>query len=156
MPRLYLVYGSNLSKAQMRNRCPQAVPVAPVTLDGWQLLFVGAETKRWGQGGVATIVPYAEASTPAALYLLSAEDERALDGFEGVQTGSYRKQESVLVYEGQPVFTYVANASDENPPSRRYLETIRQGYRDWNLPLAALAHVTPFSEDAKQDVFPEA
>jgi len=134
----------------MHNRCPQAKPVASVKLNGWKLAFVGAQTKRWGPGGVATIVPDAKANTPAALYLLSAEDEQALDSFENIQAGKYRKYENVLVYEGQSAFTYKAHISDENSPSRRYIETIRQGYRDWGLPLAALAHITPYEDTLSQ------
>ena len=141
MPRLYLAYGSNLSKRQMFERCPDAEPVSAVQLTGWRLAFVGESTKRWGKGGVATLIRDTAATTHCSLYRLNELDEAALDGFEGVATGHYRKLESILKYAGQLAFTYICRFTDENPPSRKYLDTIRVGYLDWDLPTEMLDQV---------------
>ena len=37
--KLYLAYGSNLNKQQMRLRCPDAVPVTTAAVQDYQLVF---------------------------------------------------------------------------------------------------------------------
>lgn len=160
--RLYFAYGSNLARGQMRappadgpadrqyrGRCPDSVPVASWRLDGYRLAFVGERTTRWGRGGVATIQPAPRSTVHGAVYRLSRADEEALDGFENIneaapEQGSYRKVEGLFAYQGEPVYTYVATArlGPENQPNEYYLSTLRRGYRDWGLPLAALAGIS--------------
>ena len=38
---LYIAYGSNMNKNQMRIRCPKAKPMGAYFLDGWRLVFRG-------------------------------------------------------------------------------------------------------------------
>jgi hypothetical protein len=162
--RLYFAYGSNLCREQMaapvdteavdrqyRNRCPDSVPIAAYRLSGWRLEFVGERTGRWGRGGVATIVPESGSSVSGALYRLSPADERALDGFENIdendpKAGSYRKIDGLFTFNGEPVFTYVATSrlAPVNNPNERYLNTLRRGYSQWGLPLAALARFASY------------
>ncbi len=148
--RLYFAYGSNLSLAQMRERCPWSTPVAPFVLEHQRLEFVGERTRRWGRGGVATVIPQAGGCVHGALYHLSADDEARLDGFEGVSRGQYRKDVTLLRYENEPVLLYIAagTALQANPPNAKYLDVLRQGYNDWNLPLDALAGLTTYPSEA--------
>jgi hypothetical protein len=142
--RLYFAYGSNLSLAQMRARCPEAVPVAAQVLPDYRLAFVGERTLRWGQGGVATIMPQPGACVHGALYRLSQRDELILDGFEGVAKGRYRRELQLFADSAEPVLIYVANDSlaAENMPSAKYLAVIRQGFIDWGLPLEELEGIS--------------
>lgn len=153
-PRLYFAYGSNLYRPQMRcdspdselarrqrlNRCPDSEPVASYVLSGFRLAFVGERTARWGRGGVATVMPAAGRQVHGALYRISAADEAALDRAEGVAQGTYYRDLTTIGFEGEPALMYVASAalSPENRPNELYLETIREGYRQWGLPLGAL------------------
>ena len=50
--KYYIAYGSNLNKAQMSIRCPEAKPVTTTTINDYQLLFRGN-----GRSAVATIEP---------------------------------------------------------------------------------------------------
>jgi cation transport regulator ChaC len=152
--KLYFAYGSNLHRSQMRaegadpalvargrlNRCPDSVDVAPYVLKGFHLAFVGEWTERWGQGGVATVIPAAGSQVHGALYRISARDEAALDRAEGVAEGVYYKDELTLSYQDERVLMYVASAklSPENKPGEAYLRTIRLGYEQWNLPVDVL------------------
>jgi hypothetical protein len=147
--RLYFAYGSNLALSQMRERCPQSVPVAPYALPHHRLEFVGECTRRWGTGGVATVIPFAGASVHGALYRLSAEDEARLDVCEGVSRGQYRKDVELLRCDGEPVLIYIAALDGilPHPPNAKYLAVIRQGYSDWNLPLEVLAGLETFPAD---------
>lgn len=161
--RLYFAYGSNLNKVQMRaaaddaselitdeyrNRCPDSLAVAPFILTGHRLAFVGERTGRWGRGGVATVLPDAGSKVYGALYRISPADEATLDRMEGVdhtdpQSGSYYKA-TAGDYLDEPVMLYIATARHgaENPPSARYLATIRRGYEMWGLPMETLAGIT--------------
>ncbi|MEP0813282.1 MAG: gamma-glutamylcyclotransferase [bacterium] len=127
---LYFAYASNLFKAQMAVRCRQSVPVRAAVLEGYQLAFVG-ESVRWDGGGTATIIPKEGASVPGALYELSVTDERSLDRFEGVPTVYDRLE---IEIDGEKAYTYIGRSTDFRPPSERYLDTIRKGYRDWGHP----------------------
>ena len=44
--KLYIAYGSNLHKQQMEKRCPDAVPHAVGTLNGWELVYRGVNPNR--------------------------------------------------------------------------------------------------------------
>ena len=48
--KLYVAYGSNLNKQQMRHRCPSAKPVYTGYLNNWELIYRGSKT-----GSYATI-----------------------------------------------------------------------------------------------------
>ncbi|MCB1216525.1 gamma-glutamylcyclotransferase [bacterium] len=138
--RLYFAYGSNLSRAQMAERCPAALPLAPYALGGHRLEFVGAGTARWGRGGVATVVPQSGSSVPGALWLLTPECEAALDHFEGIASGHYFRDEQLMQHDGNPVLIYIATAERgaANKPNRKYLDVIREGYVNWQLDTAGL------------------
>jgi hypothetical protein len=145
-PRLYLAYGSNLCLEQIRARCTSSQPVAAVRIQGWRLGFYGQQSRNWGIGGVATLIPDTTASTHGALYVLSEADEAKMDVFEGIPF-AYAKVEDFTAHvsgfeqlNGQQVYTYIkVDTSQANSPSEKYIDTIRQGYRDWRLPLNHLA-----------------
>ncbi|KAI1631384.1 hypothetical protein F4809DRAFT_632546 [Biscogniauxia mediterranea] len=121
-PLLYFAYGSNLSTAQMRARCPVSEPLALAHLAGWSWII--------NERGYANIVKNAEASSsppPASsatapplgvanqgtsaeekeeapgggvyglLYRLDPSDELALDACEGVPWAYERRLVDVAV-----------------------------------------------------------
>jgi len=133
----YVAYGSNLCKKQMKKRCPDATPLRAARLYGYELAFVGFST-RWG-GGVGTIWPKQNGMVWGALYEMTKKDIERLDGFEGVSSGYYRKM-SIEINEIH-AYTYVCTETNQNPPSSKYLETIRRGFEDWNLPLTELSGI---------------
>jgi gamma-glutamylcyclotransferase (GGCT)/AIG2-like uncharacterized protein YtfP len=78
---LYFAYGSNLSEAQMRARCPGARPAGRAALRGYRLTFAGYST-LWG-GAVATLAPDPKGRVRGILYELTPADLDALDRWEG-------------------------------------------------------------------------
>lgn len=121
---LYLAYGSNLSKAQMVERCPESEALGAFQLPHYRLAF----------RGVATIVEDHAAQVPVALYRLSEADEAMLDKFEEVGT-LYEKISLPIIHEGEMLLamTYVMTGYDTAPPTQRYVTRIREGYRDWEM-----------------------
>lgn len=118
--KLYFAYGANLNIKNMAHRCPDAVALQPLYLEGYRLAF----------SGVATILPDADHKVPGALWAISDQDEEALDHFEGFPT-LYRKE--TIEQDGLQFMVYVMNASQPWEPSQSYVDTITEGYGDWGL-----------------------
>lgn len=141
MKRYYIAYGSNLNIPQMRMRCPSARIIGTSVVEGYRLLFKGSRT-----GSYLTIEPQEGASVPVAAWEVSAEDEAALDRYEGFPTFYYKK-EMELPLKGiktgkvrlRKVFVYIMH--EDRPlgiPSEFYMETCRQGYRSFGFDEAFL------------------
>ena len=64
--KFYIAYGSNLDKARMAQRCPQAVPYASGWLDGWELIYRGSKT-----GNYATIRPAKKEFVPVGIWQIT-------------------------------------------------------------------------------------
>ena len=124
--KYYLAYGSNLNKKQMKNRCPDAVPVGNCVVNDYELVF----------RGVATIEPKPGASVQCGIWKISADDERSLDRYEGYPR-LYVKQDFWVTVKGKTVraMAYVMTNGIRrlSPPSTGYLLTIAEGYDDFGL-----------------------
>jgi gamma-glutamylcyclotransferase len=130
----YFAYGLNLSKKQMKERCPDSKPVAIVTLHHYKLVFAGW-SRKW-RGGVASIKPFRGEKVLGAIYEISEEDLRRLDKYEGAPDLYDRVKVTVTNDFGELIeaITYVkAGRLEETQPSREYLSIIQQGYRDWGI-----------------------
>ena len=77
----YFAYGSNLNVAQMAQRCPGAKLLGRIKLPGWKLVF----------RGVADAIQEPGAFCYGGVWRITPEDEAALDTYEGVRHGLYRK-----------------------------------------------------------------
>ena len=128
--KLYLAYGSNLNKAQMRYRCPEAIPIGATELPDYKLAFRGGLLSA-----VATIEPSPGSSVPVALWSISPKDEKALDVYEGFPR-LYYKQTLIVPFEGVDLKAMAYIMTEGRPlgrPSKRYFFTIRQGYSDFGI-----------------------
>ena len=130
----YFAYASNLSKEQMRKRCPDAKPKFNAVLPNYKLVFSGW-SREW-HGGTATIQPFRGAKVVGAIYEISEQDLKKLDRFEDYP--STYTHTNVMVFNEDDVavkaVTYIKNRqADEGKPSPEYLAIIRQGYKDWEL-----------------------
>lgn len=85
--RYYIAYGSNLNIRQMRMRCPSARIIGTSEIPDYELLFKGSKT-----GSYLTIEPKKSSRVPVAAWEVSAEDEQALDRYEGFPTFYYKKE----------------------------------------------------------------
>ena len=124
--KYYLAYGSNLNKRQMKHRCPDAVPVGPVTIMDYELVF----------RGVATIEPKPGASVQCGIWRISTEDEKHLDIYEGYPR-LYVKQDFWVEVNGEAVramaYVMTNEIRPKSQPSTGYLMTIMEGYEDFCL-----------------------
>ena len=133
MARYYLAYGSNLNMMQMRYRCPDARPVGTAVIDDYELLFKGSKT-----GSYLTIERKSGGEVPVGVWEVSKTDEHHLDMYEGFPTFYYKKE---IEIEMKPLkgrrrkvkaFVYIMREDSElGLPSIRYMQTCREGYKDF-------------------------
>ena len=81
---LYFAYGSNMWLKQMQARCPDHRLVGSGALKGYLWII--------SSRGYANIVKSSPDMVLGVVYEISDSDERNLDRYEGVATGSYRKE----------------------------------------------------------------
>ena len=123
---LYGAYGSNLNQRQMKTRCPDAVPMGNIALDGFRLVF----------RNVADITESDGSEVELGLWRISSKDLAALDHYEGYPT-LYTK-----IWQKTPhglVMLYQMRERQwVSPPSSGYLTTISDGYEDFRLDRSCL------------------
>ncbi len=93
-------------------------------LEGWRLTF-GGQDLGW-EGALATVVEDDGKRVFVVLYEVSEADEAALDRWDGVTLGYYRKSKvRVSTLDGDVVaWLYVLNDYEGGLPSARYLGTM--------------------------------
>ena len=135
MKTLYAAYGSNLNKAQMAYRCPNAKPVGVTHLNDYRLVFQGSP-----YGAHANVIPAKGCTVPAVVWKITAEDEKHLDIYEGVKGGYYTKEYMEVEVNGETckALIYIMTPNPYGIPAAFYLDTIERGYADFNLPTSVL------------------
>ena len=126
----YLAYGSNLNIEQMKRRCPNAIKVGTSIIEDYELEF------RY----YLTIVPSTKNKVPVGVWLVDEQDEASLDIYEGYPT-LYRKEYIEITVNNEKVnaLVYIMNdVREKSKPSQVYLNTCRQGYKDFNLDISYL------------------
>lgn len=129
--KYYLAYGSNLNKDQMARRCPGAEPIGMALIHDYELVF---------RRGFLTIEPKEGSSVPVGIWRITAENEKALDRYEGYPK-FYRKEYFNIPFwmpnddgANEHCLAYVMN--DGFPlevPSDFYFYTVMQGFTDFGL-----------------------
>jgi hypothetical protein len=114
---LYFAYGSNLDVPQMNYRCPKAEPLGAAYFPNWKLVF----------RGVADIEPEDGAMLPVGIWDVTDDCLIALDRYEGVSSGLYRR----VFING--MLTYRMNNNGISAPSNNYFNSILRGYDDFGL-----------------------
>ena len=127
----YFAYASNLSKKQMRERCPDSQPKFIATLPNYKLVFTGW-SRQW-RGGKASIKSFRGGKVRGAIYEVTEACLRQLDKYEA---GYERLNVTVFDEDNEPVpaITYIKSGQlDESLPSKEYAAVIMQGYKDWGI-----------------------
>ena len=121
---LYFAYGSNLNHFQMKKRCKDSIFIKKFELKGYKLNFRSKYR-------AADIEKKKNSIVPGGLFEISKSDEKKLDLYEDFPT-LYTK--IYFQYYSKKVMTYFMNhKSDFRYPTERYLNVIKQGYKDCGL-----------------------
>jgi gamma-glutamylcyclotransferase (GGCT)/AIG2-like uncharacterized protein YtfP len=118
---MYAAFGSNMNPTQMLERCPHSPLAGTGWLTGWRLTF-GGEQLGW-EGALSMLVPDPSGRVFVALYELMPEDREALDGWEGIESGTYDSVHvRVSTLDGECLaWVYLLNGYEGGLPSARYL-----------------------------------
>lgn len=135
MSKLYIAYGSNLSKMQMRARCPGARVVCKSWLHDYRLVFQGQPYNAH-----ANVIPAEGYSVPVTVWRINAQDEAALDRYEGVKGGYYTKEYMSVEVAGEmrEGLIYIMTPHHFGLPAAGYLNIIANGYEDFRFDLNIL------------------
>ena len=127
--RRYFAYGSNMSAAQMEQRCPGACnPVVAVLADHAWLC---------NERGYATIAPVEGRIVHGVVWDVTADHLVTLDRYEGVAGGIYRRDTiTVMCHDGEAIdaVIYVDPRDAPGPPNDGYLERVVDGATEHGLP----------------------
>ena len=137
----YFAYGSNLHHLQMKRRCPNCRFIKKIILHNYNLTFRS-------KYGAADIEKKMGKKVYGALYLISKIAEKKLDVYEEYPI-LYKKM--FFKYGNKKVMTYIMIKKTKLvPPTTRYLNIIKQGYKDCKLnikslndSLSQLKHIPP-------------
>jgi len=127
MSKLYVAYGSNLNLTQMALRCPTARIYDAGILNNWELVYRG----RSGNSH-ATIERRKGSIVPVLIWEIYSADEYRLDIYEGFPHYYFKQNVMVKTSSGtRKAMVYIMDKRMvPGTPSKNYIETIRQGYRD--------------------------
>ena len=121
---LYFAYGSNLNHLQMKRRCKDSIFIKKFELKGYKLNFRSKYR-------AADIEKKKNFIVPGGLFEISKSDEKKLDVYEDfpiLYTKMYFK------YYNKRVMTYsMVKKTKFRYPTERYLNIIKQGYKDCKL-----------------------
>ena len=121
---LYFAYGSNLNHFQIKRRCKDSVFLKKYELKDYRLNFRSKYR-------AADIEKKKNSIVLGALFEISKRDEKKLDVYEDFPT-LYTK--IYFKYYNKKVMTYIMVKKTEfRYPTEKYLNVIKQGYKDCNL-----------------------
>ena len=140
----YLAYGSNINSSEMKERCgnTEIEYVTSGYLDGFKLVFDGFSKKR--KGLVADIRLANGSKTPFVLWrILSKEANFKLDSCEGfIKNNDPRNLYTKIsidipgysnVFAYVMTHSYIAKRGDCRTIPMDYVNTIRNGYKEFRL-----------------------
>jgi len=147
---LYFAYGANMDASAMAVRCPKSRPLGRARLARHRFIVMSASLAA----GLASVVPDPRASVHGVLWDLAFADVAALDRYEEVARGLYRK--TLLPVLREPLgsaraLVYVGVATQEGAARPGYLENVIAAARDWRLPQSYLTTLESLLADRKRD-----
>ncbi|TMJ04189.1 MAG: gamma-glutamylcyclotransferase [Alphaproteobacteria bacterium] len=136
---LYFAYGANMERAAMRRRCTGARALGPASLRGWRYVIVD---------GYGSVAPAAGCCVFGVLWRLTPRDLAALNAFESLDSGLYRRA-LLTVDTGRQrtrALVYVGRREGSRRPRPGYQERLVAAAEDWRLPpryIAQLRRLAP-------------
>ena len=125
---MYFAYGSNMCIRQMNERCPNNSKIGIAQLSGYMWII--------STRGYANVVKSSNDDVWGVIYEISIRDEAKLDGYEGVSTKCYLKENLDILIDRRikNCLTYVDPITEIGIPSYTYSNTINEGILDSKLP----------------------
>ena len=124
---LYFAYGANMERAAMRKRCPGATALGIAALRGHRYVIAR------GYGAFARAPG---ACVFGVLWRLTPRDLAALNLFESLDSGLYRRAMCTVEREGKRAraLIYVGRGGGRPRPMPGYQERVIASAADWRMP----------------------
>ena len=130
----YFAYGSNLNHNQMLNiRCNGCKYIQNTFLIDYNLSF--CHPKKDNIFGYANVVKKKGSKVPGAIWNITGQHETILDQYEQFPD-SYKK--NYFYFNKRKVMFYYMETCSFEKPSERYINIIKQGYKDCNIDIEYL------------------
>lgn len=132
----YFAYGMNMDLDAVRRRCSTPEMLGIARLDGFRFVI--------NSRGVATVARDQAGCVHGVLWELCDDDLAALDEFEGVAAGHYRREAADVLRptgEGEWSIIYVASDAVPGPPRPGYLEAVIAAATTHGFPSGYLAEL---------------
>jgi hypothetical protein len=131
---LYFAYGANMERGAMRVRCPGAVARGVARLSGWRYVIAA---------GYGSVEPAAGRAVFGVLWRLTPRDLAALNIFESLDSGLYRR--AMLTVEAgaarQRALVYVGRGGGKPRAMPGYQERLVAAAQEWRLPASYIAEL---------------
>jgi gamma-glutamylcyclotransferase (GGCT)/AIG2-like uncharacterized protein YtfP len=123
----YFAYGTNLSQARIKSRCPSAIKYATGILKNHKLIF--------NSRGVASIIASDESEVHGLIYDIPDSQITSLDNYEGVPK-HYTKQRFLIETDNEEVdcLIYVATDYEPGKPRDEHFDIIMQAMDELGFP----------------------
>ena len=142
---LYFAYGANMDLAGMAERCPLSRPLGRGRLPRHRILVMAE--------GFASIAPEPRENVHGVLWDLALRDVRALDQFEDVSRGLYKKDQLPVQrapFGSARALVYVGHWTRPGAPAPEYLAGMIAAARYWALPAAYVACLENLGRAARE------
>jgi len=142
---LYFAYGANMERDAMRSRCPGAAALGIASLRGWR--YVIAQ-------GYGSVAPSPGSCVHGVLWRLTPRDLAALNIFECLESGLYRRATLTVDFREGPrrALVYVGRRGGTRRAMPGYQERLVAAATDWQLPrryIAELRRLVPAYRGAR-------
>jgi hypothetical protein len=141
---LFFAYGANMEVAAMAVRCPRSKPLGVARLMRHRLTLM--------REGCLNVTRDAHSAVHGVLWDVALADVAALDRYEGVREGLYRKAlQGVATDSGAKRALVYFGANDGPGVARKdYLQAVIAAAHHWRLPPSALAALDAFATKASE------
>jgi hypothetical protein len=141
---IHFAYGSNMSRALMLARSPGVKPVGIGKLQGWRFIIM--------RYGYASVVPCPGRVVHGVLWRLTPRDLAALNAYEALDSGLYRRRMLSVRCNGHllSALVYIGRSQTTGRPRAGYQDIVLPAARDWNLPPAYIAELERWGPGKRQ------
>ena len=125
---LHFAYGSNMSRKGMAARCPEGEAVGPAILEDYRFIIMS--------DGYASVEPKLGQDVYGVMWRLTPRDLAALNAYESLQSGLYRRVMVPVLYDRVRLnaLVYLGHTSAEGRPKPGYMESVIEAAHEWELP----------------------
>jgi len=112
----------------MAARCPEGEAVGPAILEDYRFIIMS--------DGYASVEPKRGQDVHGVMWRLTPRDLSALDSYESLQSGLYRRVMVPVLFDRVRLnaLVYLGHTSAEGRPKPGYMESVIDAAHEWGLP----------------------